>query len=254
MWGLTQLLRGVSGDMGFTTIVTWACGALFLASLAVDFKGIQAGGMLSFLSPSGPALFLFGASGGVPVFELGHWWTVLSAGWLHGGVLHILFNLYWVRSLIPATASLYGPGRAVIIYTVSSVIGFAASSVAYSFLPGLPNVLSGGRLTVGASAAILGLLGARLQYGRRTGSGQVTQQAIWLSSILIIFGFIMPGVDNWAHLGGFGGGFLTAKILNPLKPERGDHLVIAAICLAASLLAILASVFLGLGLLRAAFA
>ena len=72
---------------------------------------------MSFMAPASPALFLFGASGSLPVFGLGRWWTVLSAAWLHGGLLHILFNMMWVRQLAPATAELYGPGRMVIIYT-----------------------------------------------------------------------------------------------------------------------------------------
>jgi rhomboid protease GluP len=67
---------------------------------------------------------------------------------------------------------------------------------------------------------------------------------------LIIFGFVIPGVDNWAHLGGLGGGYLVAKWLNPLKPERGDHLLIAGGCLLASLLAVLASIVDGLKILR----
>src|SRR5213592_2285300 len=80
---------------------------------------IRMDGLLSMLSPSIQSLFLFGASGAVPVFRFGRWWTVLSAAWLHGGVLHIAFNMMWVRDLAPPTARFYGPGRTVIIYTVS---------------------------------------------------------------------------------------------------------------------------------------
>lgn len=250
MWGFTHVLRNLGDDLGFTKLVMWACGALYLASLAADFKGVRTGGMLSFLSPSLESLFLFGASGALPVFGYGRWWTVLSAAWLHGGVLHILFNLYWVRSLAPGTAQLYGPSRTVIIYVASSVGGFLASSVAGAFLPFLPSFLRGAGFTVGASAPILGLLGALLHYGRRGGSSHVGQQAKSLVIVLLIFGFIMPGVDNWAHLGGLGGGYLTAKLLDPLKPERGDHTLIALGCLAASLLAVLASVVEGLKILR----
>ena len=49
--------------------------------------------------------------------------------------------------------------------------------------------------------------------------------------MLFIFGFIMPGVDNWAHAGGFAGGYATAKFLDPLRPERLDHLIAALLCL-----------------------
>jgi rhomboid protease GluP len=165
-------------------------------------------------------------------------------------VLHILFNLYWVRNLAPGTAQLYGPARTVIIYVASAVTGFLASSVAGAFLPFLPSFLRGAGFTVGASAPIFGLLGALLYYGRRGGSSHVGQQAKSLALILLIFGFIMPGVDNWAHLGGLGGGYFVAQWLDPLKPERGDHVLMAVGCLAASLLAVLASVVEGLKILR----
>ena len=90
MWGLASLLRNVGDDMGFTMLILWACGALYLACLVVDPEGIRNQGLLSFLSPSGESLLRFGASGAWPVFGLGRWWTFLSAGWLHGSVLHIL--------------------------------------------------------------------------------------------------------------------------------------------------------------------
>jgi rhomboid protease GluP len=249
MWGFAQVLRNVGDDMGFAMLVMWACGALYLASLAADIEGIRTSGLLSIFSPSVPSLFLFGASGAVPVFGYGRWWTVLSAAWLHAGVLHILFNMLWVRDLAPATARLYGPGRTAIIYTVAGVTGFLASSLA-GFLPFLPRFLAGAGFTVGASAPIFGLIGALLHYGRRGGSSFVGQQAKSLAITMLVFGFVMPGVDNWAHLGGLGGGWLAAKVLDPLKPERGDHVLVAIGCLVLSALSIGFSVVEGLKLFR----
>jgi membrane associated rhomboid family serine protease len=250
LWGFTAVLRGLGDDMGFVGVVMWACGALYLASLASDVKGIRTEGAFSFFSPSIESLFLFGASGAVPVFRFGRWWTVLSAAWLHGGALHILFNMLWVRDLLPATARFYGAGRAVIIYTVSAVTGFAASSLAGAFLTFLPSLLLGAGFTVGASAPIFGLLGALLHYGRRGGSSMVSQQAKSLALGMLVFGLILPGIDNWAHLGGLGGGWLAAKWLDPLKPERGDHIVGALVCLALSLASVAYSVVEGLKYFR----
>jgi rhomboid protease GluP len=249
MWGLTQLLRGVGDDMGFVALVTWGCAALYLASLAADPSGVETSGLLSLFSPSTRSLFLFGASGAIPVFGYGHWWSFLSASWLHGGVLHILFNMLWVRDLAPAVARLYGPGRAVILYTVGGAVGFLCSSLAI-LVPLLPPFLRGAGFTVGASAPIFGLIGALLYYGRRSGSSHIGQQAKSLTITMLIFGFVMPGVDNWAHLGGLAGGYLTGKLLDPLRPERGDHLVIALVCLMLSFGAIALSVAQGLPLLR----
>jgi rhomboid protease GluP len=250
LWGLAPILRSLGQDLGFLQIVLWGCGALYLASLAADIRGIHMGGLLSLLAPSQRSLFVFGASGAVPVFVYDRWWTVLSAAWLHGSALHILFNMLWVRDLAPATAQAYGPGRTVIIYTVASVTGFLASSLVGAFLPFLPFFLAGARFTIGASASIFGLLGALLYYGRRGGGSHISQQAKTLAIAFLVFGVVVPGIDNWAHLGGLGGGYLCAKWLDPLKPERGDHVLLALGCLLLSALSIVWSVLTGLSLLR----
>jgi hypothetical protein len=96
--------------------------------------------------------------------------------------------------------------------------------------------------TVGASASIFGLLGALVYYGKRGGSSMIGSQAWSMALFMFIFGFVMSGVDNYAHAGGFAGGYLTAMWLDPLKQERVNHLLGAVICLALSLLAIMASV------------
>ena len=245
LWGFAPLLRSLGGDMGFVPFVIGTCAVIYVLTLVASRGNIGMGGMFTFFSPSRQALFLFGASGAIPVFVADRWWTVLSAGWLHGGALHILFNMLWVRQLAPATAEMYGPGRMVIIYVVAGVCGFALSSFAGAYLPSLL-FLSGGQITVGASANIFGLLGALVYYGRRSGSRMVGSEALSYALMLGIFGFIMPGVDNYAHAGGFGGGYLAARLLDPLKHERIDHIAIALGCLALSLLSIVVSVLHGL--------
>jgi rhomboid protease GluP len=199
------------------------------------------GSILSMLGPGSRTLFLFGASGALPVFLYDRWWTVLSAGWLHAGALHILFNIMWVRQLGPAVADLYGAARMVIIYTIAGAVGFFVSSFAGAYLPPLP-LLRGAQFTVGASAPIFGLLGALVYYGRRGGSSLVKSEAMGYAVTLFVFGLIMPGVDNFAHAGGFAGGYLAGMWLDPLKRERMDHFIGAALCLVATALAILASI------------
>jgi rhomboid protease GluP len=251
LWGLTPLLRRLGNDLGFTSIVIGGCAALYLLTLAASGGHIGMGGLLSMLAPSSQALFLFGASGALPVFEYGRWWTVLSANWLHGSILHILFNMMWVRQLGPATAELFGASRLVIIYTVAGATGFLASSVAGYLLPGVW-LIGGATFTIGASAAIFGLLGALVLYGHRTGSNLVKGQAWSWALTLFVFGLVMPGVDNWAHAGGFVGGYVTASLLDPLKPERTDHLLIALGCIVATLASVVASVVQGLAWMMSA--
>jgi rhomboid protease GluP len=239
--GIGAFVTGTIDADTFVALVLWACGALYLCTLAVDVNGVSFDGPFSFLGPSGQAAALFGASGAVPIFQLGRWWTPLSASWLHGGLLHIVFNMLWMRDLAPAVAELYGASRLVIIYVVAGVVGFLSSSVAFLVLGGIP-YLGGSRWTLGASASVFGLLGALLVYSRRGGSGLMQQQVrSWLLGGLL-FGFVMPGVDNWAHLGGFAGGYACAQLLGPLRPERPVHGTIAVVCLLASLAAVLASV------------
>jgi len=223
----------------------WSCIILYLLTLAFDVQGVSTSGF-NFLAPSLQSLFVFGASGVIPVFRAGRWWTFLTAGWLHAGVLHILFNMMWIRQLAPAASEMYGPSRMVIIYTIAGVTGFAASTLSGAFIP----FLGGAGFTVGASAPIFGLLGALVFYGRRTGSSIVGDQAKSWAVALFIFGFIFRGVDNWAHLGGFAGGYATAKFLDPLQPERLDHLVAALACLALTAMAIVFSIVSALGSFR----
>jgi rhomboid protease GluP len=241
LWGFAPALRALGHDMGFVPFVMGTCVVLYLLTLVASQGEIGMGSALSFLAPSIRANFLFGASGAVPVFEFGRWWTVLSAGWLHGGALHILFNMMVLRQLAPATADLYGPGRMVIIYTAGSVAGFALSSFAGEFVPPIL-FLRGSSFTVGASAAIAGLIGALLYYGRRTGSSITHSFAFNYVLMLVLIGFFMRGIDNYAHAGGFAGGYLAARVLDPLKPERIDHVGIALGCLAASVISIVVSI------------
>ena len=242
LWGYAAALRRLGHDLGFVPLVTGATVVLYVLALLLSRSGIQ-----MMLAPSTEVLFLLGASGSVPVFGFGRWWTVLTAGWLHAGVLHILFNVLWVRQLGPAVADLYGAGRMVIVYTLAGIVGFTLSSLAGAYLYWLPiPFLRGAQFTVGASAPIFGLLGALVQYGRRTGSSHVSQAGLQYALMLGVFGLIMPGIDNYAHAGGFLGGYVAGVLLDPLKPERVDHLAMAIGCLAVTLIAVIASVITAL--------
>ena len=242
LWGFGPVLRRLGNDFGFTTAIVYGCAILYALSLiltVVTRGNLFSGSIFSMLGPNQQASLALGASGAYPVFVEKHWWTLLSAGWLHAGALHILFNVMWVRELGPAVANMYGGARMVIIYTISSACGFLLSSFlgAYAAIP----FFSGAGLTLGASAPIFGLLGALVHYGRRGGSSLVGSTALNYAITMGVFGLIMPGIDNSAHLGGFLGGYLASMWLDPLKPERMDHFVGAAICLLATAIAIIVS-------------
>ena len=100
-------------------------------------------------------------------------------------------------------------------------------------------------MTLGASAPLFGLFGALVWAGRRTGSSELGRMALMYAVVFLIFGFLMPNVDNFAHIGGFAGGFLASYILNPVKQETFGNLLLALGCIAATALSVLASIILG---------
>jgi rhomboid protease GluP len=244
LWGFAPALRSLGQDLGFVPLVVGATITLYVLALLLSGQNIR-----GILEPNTEILFLLGASGAVPVVNYGRWWTFLTAGWLHAGPLHVLFNVLWIRQLGPAVADLYGPARMVVIYTASGVTGFALSTLAGIYLANAPFFFRGAAFTVGASAPIFGLLGAIVYHGRRTGSSHASRAGLQYALFLGVFGLIFPGVDNYAHLGGFIGGYLTGLLLDPLKPERIDHMVMAVACLLATALALGASVITALPLL-----
>jgi rhomboid protease GluP len=246
LWGYAPLLRTFANNFDFVDLIIYGCSILYVATIVmtVVFGGSVLGGSLfNFLAPHWLISRAFGSSGTIPVFEDHMWWTLLSAGWLHGSILHILFNMMWVRQLGPVVGDIYGSARMIIIYTIAGVAGFLLSSVAGLYLASAPMFLRAGTLTLGASAPIFGLLGALVHYGRRGGSSWVSGQAFQYAIVLFMFGLLMPGggVDNYAHAGGFAGGYLASMWLDPMKRERTDHFVGAMLCLVATGLAILAS-------------
>jgi rhomboid protease GluP len=153
-------------------------------------------------------------TGAVP-WRHGRWWTIFTAIYLHGSLLHILFNVLWIRQLGPAVEDLYGPSRLVIVFTVAGALGFFLSSIA-----GVP-------FTVGASGSIFGLLGAMVAFGRRRGGAfgaMVLRQYGQWALVLFLLGFFMASVDNFAHVGGFAGGFGTGLVLS-FSDRRNETLL-----------------------------
>ena len=233
LWGWAPVIRSLGHDLGFTRFIIGACCAIYVLSWALS--GAPFGGLMA---PSPLVLDYLGESGAIPVFRDGQWLSVLTAGWLHGNLLHIAFNMIGVWQLLPSIVELYGPGRTVIVYTLAGVGGFLLSSTIKWVAPGLPFL--GAYYTIGASASIFGLIGAAAYYGRRSGSRIASNQAWSYAITMGAYSFLLGGgmVDNAAHIGGFAGGYLAGQLLDPLKHERVDHLIIAGVCLLASVGAI----------------
>jgi rhomboid protease GluP len=226
MWGLSDVFRKVFQTGSPTRLITIACIALYVLSLIFDPAGaLRPRGPFEIFSPSGAALRALGMTGAGPWVH-GEWWTLFTSIYLHGGLLHILFNVLWIRQLGPAVEELYGPARFFVIYTVSGVLGFVVSDVI------------GVSFTVGASGSIFGLLGAMVAFGRRRGGvfgAMVLRQYGQWALLLFVLGFFMSGVNNLAHAGGFVGGFAAGLVLS-LAERRAettlDHLLAGGLVIA----------------------
>ena len=239
LYGFAGLLR-LDGP-GVMKLLLGVNIGLFLLALILSVGQIGMAGPLGFLSPDGRILYRLGAAGGIPVFGVGKWYAVFSAGWLHGGLLHILFNMYWLWNLFPLVSETFGTSRALVIYQVAAGTGFFLSSFMGASGMSIPVLGGAPGITVGASASLCGMLGALLYYGRRTNSDfarTIGRYVIFIG----VFGVFVPGIDNAAHLGGFLGGYLVASRFGVFAPERGKHALWALGLLAVSGLAILLSV------------
>jgi rhomboid protease GluP len=244
LWGYAGAIKSLGNDLGFTPLVLTICIVMFAISLLMSHGQVGMNGIFDFLSPHPYALVQAGASGQIPIFGMGRDWSVFAAMWLHGSLLHIALNMWFMRQLAPAVGEFYGPGRTVVIYTVSGVVSFIVSSLS-AFL-GLP--LAGGAFTVGASGAIFGLLGSMLYYGRRTGASHIRAQIMPTILLNLMIGLSTRGIDNYAHLGGLAGGYLSSMMLDPLKPERPVHMIAALVCIALSIGSLLLSLLVPTGL------
>lgn len=206
LWGLGPALTRLFGSrIDVLTLIPTACIALYVLSLLLDLNAAldTRSGLFGILSPGGRALITLGMTGGGVTFQ-GQWWTVFTATYLHGGLLHILFNVLWIRQLGPEVGQIYGPARYFIIFTAGGVVGFVLSNLITA------------HPTIGASGAIFGLLAALIVYGRTqkgSVSAMITRQVWQWVILLFIFGFMMQGVNNVAHLGGFIGGWVASRLL-----------------------------------------
>lgn len=226
-WQSTAWIRGaLDGDWLVRTIVT-ANIIFYILSLLLSTRHRFSANPFSLLSPDKTSLLLLGATGTVPIDRFDRLWSLLSANYLHGGILHIFFNLMALRQIAPWVNHEYGPNRMFTIYTLGGVCGFLVS-----YLAGVP-------FTIGASAAICGLIGSLLYFGKSRGGAYGTavyrEVSGWVVG-LVLFGLVMPGINNWGHGGGIIGGIILGKLLG-YEERRGEtsiHRFLALLCAVAT--------------------
>ena len=206
-----------------TTIITINVGMYILCLLINPRAAGLALNPITFLSPSASSLELLGATGFVPIHEYHRYWTLISANYLHGGVLHIFFNMIAFRQLASIVSREFGIYRMFAIYTLSGVFGFWISYLFDVYW------------TIGASAAVCGLVGATLYYGKSRGGvyGRALYKQITMWVVfLFIFGFVVPGINNWGHGGGLLAGLGFGYLLGYHEKKRENlfHKMLAGTC------------------------
>jgi rhomboid protease GluP len=235
--------RGMNDSAQLLKILIGVNVAMYVLSLLISARATSLSfNPFFFLSPDNRSLLLLGASGYIPIDRLHRWWSLISANYLHGSIMHIFFNMIALRQLGPLVLHEYGNYRMFIIYTLSGVFGFFVS------------YLAGVTFTIGASAAVCGLIGAALYFGKNRGGvyGQTIYRQIggWAIGIFM-FGFLVPSINNWAH----GGGMLAGAALGFLlgykerSREKYGHKIAALCCVIITALVLLWAIFSSLYLL-----
>jgi membrane associated rhomboid family serine protease len=214
-----QRARGTTGTPGRimgiipapTSATSMMAAALVLMFVVEWFMTERAGGMSQtggmfgglFGGIRSTVMYRLGALFGPPVVYGGQWWRLVTAMFLHAGLLHIGMNLWVLFDIAPEVEGLFGMSKFVVFYLVTGVVGYIAS------LWWMPMALA-----IGASGAIMGLIGvligATFHHGR---TGKDYRSMLWRWVIYIaIFGLFFP-VDNAAHFGGLGAGIILGYLI-----------------------------------------
>lgn len=209
-----QLLGGLLPSTRFlTTLILIVNSGLYAATMLVSLNAGNPGGLTDI---DGRTLVNFGAKFG-PYLAIGQWWRLVTAGFLHGGLMHIAFNTMSLLDVGTHVEEHYRSSRMIVIYIVSTITGFLLS---YWWNPMA--------ISIGASAGIFGLIGAMLAWGVRWertayGSAVKAQYSRW-----VVWGLIMsfmPSIDLGAHVGGFAGGFAIGYIAGePHQSRTADQI------------------------------
>ncbi|MGA8037927.1 MAG: rhomboid family intramembrane serine protease [Candidatus Acidiferrales bacterium] len=189
-------------------------------AITVRYNGFQApggggfSGLMGLGGISGGVLQVFGASLPWPMDLQAFPWRLIMPTLLHGGLLHIGFNMWVLMDVGPQIEELYGSGRYLFIYFFTGVGAYLVSG------------FFGRHMSIGASGSLLGLIGVMLAITTKREGEHIralrNQLIKWVVYIAIM-GFMMSGIDNWAHGGGLVTGFLVGKIMVdrlPMTPSE----------------------------------
>jgi membrane associated rhomboid family serine protease len=212
-FSLAAVSRSLSGVFGGPAPVTTALLVANILMFGVSWLAVTAegggGGMSILWGLGGYSTYRLGASIPYGIFGLHEWYRLVTAMFLHGGLIHIAFNMSALMQLGPALEELYGSARYLFLYVLTGAFGFLVSA-------------GTGHFSLGASGAILGIIGAMLAITSKRGGAYMRElRSRLISSVVILFAIgFLPGmrIDNTAHLGGMAAGFVLGKIFADRQP------------------------------------
>jgi rhomboid protease GluP len=218
-FGLAAWSKGLAEFFGGHAPVTVAILIVNIVMFAAEIMGtIQAGqfGGLSILwGMNTETIYRLGANDRESILFLHQWYRLVTACFLHGGLIHIGFNMMVFLDLGPIVEEVYGSARYLFLYAVMGIVGYVVSGLA-------------GNFSLGASGAIMGLVGILIAITTRRGGAYMRElRSRLISWVITIFaiGLFFRGMrtDNWAHGGGLVAGFLLGKIFADRPPVNGPE-------------------------------
>jgi rhomboid protease GluP len=218
-FGLAAWSKGLSEFFGGHAPATTGILILNVIVFAAEIMGTmhagKMGGLAILWGMDGETLYRLGACYGPAIFQGHEWYRLVTAMFLHGGLIHIGFNMMVLLDIGPMVEEVYGSARYLFLYITMGVVGFLLSAWRGSF-------------SVGASGAILGIIGLLIAITSKRGGAQMRElRARLISWVVTIFalGFLAAGLrtDNWAHFGGLAAGYLLGRVFADRLPEAGQE-------------------------------
>ena len=215
-FGLAAWSKGLSeffgGHAPVTSVLLIANVIMFAAELMGTMHAGRMGGLNILWGMDGETLYRLGSSNGYSILILHQWYRLVTAVFLHLGLIHIGFNMMVLLDIGPVVEELYGSPRYLFVYILSGVLGFALSMYFHYS-------------SVGASGALMGLIGILIAVTTKRSSLEAkalrSRLISWAVSVFALGFFIHA--DNLAHLGGLATGFICGKIMADRLPINSNE-------------------------------
>jgi rhomboid protease GluP len=223
-----SLSKYLPANAPVTYVIFGACCLVYCISLLLTLHSgapitPQGGGIFDMLFGIGgiSTRVLFRLGGSLPLpFNLAQPWRFVTACFLHASIVHIGFNMWVLIDLAPLVEEMYGSARFLFLYTTCGIGGYVLSSASpfIGILRGLHLATNG--VGIGASGAIVGLIGVLLALTyRHRGMEQLRRMMYHWIIYLVVWGLFFPGIDNMAHLGGGITGLILGKLMLDRPPQ-----------------------------------